>query len=243
MLTGQKVLGIVIILFTIGSGIFFTVNKFKSEVTNISASPSSSPAALEFLFNTNATPVPSGGVQQPAQTPTQTQVSQRPYFINKNVGKFPGVLNEDSLKNSAGEPSKKVVIETNKGNIEIEIFTDTPITSSNFLLLADGGFYDGLKFHRVENWVIQGGDPLGNGTGGPGYLFADEAVNKAYTKSIAAMANAGPNTNGSQFFILKTDYPLPPNYTIFGSVILGMDVVEKIKVGDIMQKVTVQPLK
>lgn len=239
MFTNQKLLGILLIIFVIGAATYITVNKFKQDVSSVTASPSPSPAGLEFILG-QQTPAPTAGEQQTkqkVQQPAQPQQTPRPYFINKNVGKFPGVLTESSLKN------KKVVIQTNRGNIEIEIFVDTPITSSNFLLLADGGFYDGLKFHRVEDWVVQGGDPLGNGTGGPGYLFQDEAVNRSYVKGIVAMANAGPNTNGSQFFILKTDYPLPPNYTIFGQIISGMDVVLNLKVGDVMQQVTIQVLQ
>ena len=239
-MTIQRFLGAIILLFITFSAIFFTVNKFKSEVVNVSASPTPFPSALEFIFSASTTPVVQQQNQKSQQAEPQAliqpQPTPRPYFINKNVGKFPGILTEDSLK------EKKVVVQTNKGTFEIEIFTDVPIASSNFLILADRGFYDGLKFHRVEDWVVQGGDPLGNGTGGPGYLFADEAVSRAYVKGIVAMANAGPNTNGSQFFVLKTDYQLAPNYTIFGKVITAMEVVEKISVGDVMQKVTIQNL-
>ncbi|MBI3109824.1 peptidylprolyl isomerase [Candidatus Daviesbacteria bacterium] len=127
----------------------------------------------------------------------------------------------------------------------MEIFTDTPIGSSNFILLAANGFYDGLKFHRIEkDFVVQGGDPLGDGTGGPGYTFQDEAVARDYNKGIVAYANAGPNTNGSQFFIMLADHPeLPKKYTIFGAVIVGQEVVDKLSVGDVMQKVVIQDLQ
>jgi cyclophilin family peptidyl-prolyl cis-trans isomerase len=92
--------------------------------------------------------------------------------------------------------------------------------------------------------VIQGGDPIGNGTGGPGYKFPDEPVTKKYLKGIVAMANSGPNTNGSQFFIMLDDNPdLPPNYYIFVKVLKGQDVVDKIAVGDLMNKVTIAPIK
>ncbi|MCL4365607.1 peptidylprolyl isomerase [Patescibacteria group bacterium] len=119
------------------------------------------------------------------------------------------------------------------------------MAASNFMVLAANGFYDGLTFHRVEpGFVIQGGDPDGNGAGGPGYEFADELVTRDYKKGIVAMANAGPDTNGSQFFIMLEDHPeLPKKYTIFGQVISGMEVVEKIAVGDVMQKVVIQNLK
>ena len=141
--------------------------------------------------------------------------------------------------------NKAVVIETAKGKIAIQVFPEVPQASSNFLLLASNGFYDNLTFHRVEkDFVVQGGDPNGNGSGGPGYTFADEPVLKDYTKGTVAMANAGPDTNGSQFFIMMDEHPeLPKKYTVFGAVIAGMDVVEKITAGDVMQKVIVQNLQ
>lgn len=134
---------------------------------------------------------------------------------------------------------------TTKGTFELEVYPDMPMTASNFIYLSANGFYDGLKFHRVEkDFVVQGGDPLGNGTGGPGYIFPNEAVTRDYNKGIVAMANGGPNTNGSQFFIMLADHPeLPKNYTIFAKVISGMEVVEKIEVGDVMKKVSIENLK
>jgi cyclophilin family peptidyl-prolyl cis-trans isomerase len=122
-----------------------------------------------------------------------------------------------------------------------------PVTVNNFVFLARNQFYDGLKFHRVEaGFVIQGGDPKGDGTGGPGYQFADEPVRSQYAKGCVAMANSGPNTNGSQFFICTADdqQTLTQNpqktYNLFGFVQTGMDVALKIQVGDVMTKVTVQ---
>ena len=137
---------------------------------------------------------------------------------------------------------KKAVVETEKGQIIIELLKDTPLASSNFIFLAQEKFYDGLTFHRKEKgFVIQGGDPHGDGTGGPGYAFADEPVTQDYLRGTVAMANAGPNTNGSQFFIMLADHPeLPKNYTIFGKVIEGMEAVDKITPGDIMAKVTIE---
>lgn len=164
----------------------------------------------------------------------------------KQYSKFPGVLPAEQLQNEeTSSPSKKAVIQTAKGKIEFEIFPDAPKAASNFIFLANDGFYNGLVFHRVvPGFVIQGGDPLGTGSGGPGYQFEDEPVNRKYDKGIVAMANAGPNTNGSQFFIMLEDNPtLPPNYTIFGKVISGQEVVNQIKVGDVMQKVSIEPLK
>ncbi len=131
------------------------------------------------------------------------------------------------------------VIETNYGTIELEFFReDAPKTVENFVELAKRGYYDGVIFHRViSGFVIQGGDPTGTGSGGEsiyGKRFEDETdadsplYQAGYKRGIVAMANAGPNTNGSQFFIMHQDYNLPPNYTIFGRVIEGLDTVDKI---------------
>jgi len=139
-------------------------------------------------------------------------------------------------KSSGG---KHAVIETDKGPIEIEFFeSDAPKAVENFRLLAEHGYYDNLTFHRiVKGFMIQGGDPAGDGTGGEsawGDTFADEIkadsplYSDGYKRGIIAMANAGPNTNGSQFFILHQDYPLPPRYVIFARVTTGMDVVDAL---------------
>ena len=134
----------------------------------------------------------------------------------------------------------RATLETTKGRIILELYPkDAPKTVNNFVTLARDGFYNGLTFHRVEPWVIQGGDPSGNGTGGPGYRFEDEPVRGEYLRGVLAMANAGPNTNGSQFFILKRDTPLPKQYNLFGKVVEGMDVVDRIVPGDRMTTVTI----
>ena len=136
-----------------------------------------------------------------------------------------------------------VVIKTNKGDIHLDLNpAEAPMTVNNFVTLARDGYYDGVTFHRVvPRFVIQGGDPTGTGSGGPGYKFKDEAVKRPYKAGTVAMANAGPHTNGSQFFICLEDQPgLPPNYTIFGDTVAGMDVVRNIRVGDVMQSVTIE---
>lgn len=122
------------------------------------------------------------------------------------------------------------VLNTTEGEITIDLYTDkTPITVNNFVSLSKENFYNNTIFHRVINgFMIQGGDPKGNGTGGPGYKFDDEKFEGEYTAGTIAMANAGPNTNGSQFFIMHKDYPLPKNYVIFGKVSKGLDIVDKI---------------
>lgn len=166
-----------------------------------------------------------------------TQIEGEP--MTKSYNQSPGLLPNEQIKN------KIATIETPKGTIKIEFFNeDAPLTVSNFIFLANDNYFDGLTFHRVEpGFVIQGGDPSGNGTGGPGYTFADEPVKKPYNRGIVAMANRGADTNGSQFFIMLADTPLPPSYTIFGQVIEGMDVVDKINIGDTMTTITIEDAK
>lgn len=153
----------------------------------------------------------------------------------KTFSKFPGAYQPEQLRDKAA------MIKTNKGIFYFLLFPETPLASSNFIFLTNQSFYDGLKFHRVEkNFVVQGGDPKGDGTGGPGYSFADEKVVGNYIKGTVAMANRGSDTNGSQFFIVLQDQPnLPPRYTIFGKVVKGLEVVEKLAIGDVMEKVSI----
>lgn len=133
----------------------------------------------------------------------------------------------------------QAVIETNRGEVVVNLLQDdAPVTVNNFVFLAEQGFYQNVPFHRViSGFMIQTGDPTGTGAGGPGYRFEDETVTRDYTPGTVAMANAGPNTNGSQFFIVHGDLrgQLPPNYTIFGEVTDGMSVVDEIA------NVSVQP--
>ncbi len=153
---------------------------------------------------------------------------------------FPGTLPDDQIQN------KQVRITTAKGDIVIRLFPDTaPMTVSNFVYLISNGYYDSLTFHRrEEGFVLQGGDPNGTGTGGPGYTFADELEDeRTYTRGIVAMANRGPDTNGSQFFIMLDDMALPKLYSIFGEVIEGMDVVDELPKGSVMTKVVVEDVK
>ena len=127
--------------------------------------------------------------------------------------------------------SYTATVKTNHGDITIELLPErSPQTVNNFVFLARDGFYDGVIFHRViKGFMIQGGDPTGTGMGGPGYKFRDELEGDgAYTRGTVAMANSGPNTNGSQFFIMHKDVGLPHSYTIFGKVTDGIDVVDAI---------------
>ena len=126
--------------------------------------------------------------------------------------------------------SYTAVLNTTAGPITVELLTgDAPNTVNNFVFLAREGFYDNVIFHRtIPEFMIQGGDPTGTGGGGPGYRFADEPVRRPYARGVMAMANAGPNTNGSQFFLMHADYSLQPNYTIFGQTISGLEAIDAI---------------
>jgi peptidyl-prolyl cis-trans isomerase B (cyclophilin B) len=144
------------------------------------------------------------------------------------------------------DPSKKynATIETTRGTIELELYpAHAPKTVNNFVFLARQGFYDGVTFHRViSNFMIQGGDPTGTGTGGPGYKFEDETYGNPlkHETGVISMANAGPNTNGSQFFITHSPQPhLNGKHTVFGKVTKGQDVVDAIRQGDKMTKVSI----
>lgn len=149
------------------------------------------------------------------------------------------IINNQNIESKNMKPSTAnhlVTIKTNLGEIKFETYdADAPNTVANFIKLASEGFYNGVIFHRViDGFMIQGGDPTGTGTGGPGYKFADElnpntpSYQAGYQKGVVAMANAGPDTNGSQFFIMVADYPLPNNYTIFGRVVSGQAVADQI---------------
>lgn len=144
------------------------------------------------------------------------------------------------------DPAKAytATISTNKGDIVIQLFPEfAPNTVNNFVFLAREGFYHGLPFHRViSNFMVQGGDPTGTGRGGPGYRFADEFAGNPLTHGTGAlsMANAGPNTNGSQFFITHAPQPhLNGKHTVFGQVKTGQDVLDAIRQGDVMVTVTI----
>jgi peptidyl-prolyl cis-trans isomerase B (cyclophilin B) len=137
-----------------------------------------------------------------------------------------------------------VSIETNRGTIELMLYPKhAPQTVNNFVFLAQQGFYDGVKFHRViPDFMIQTGDPTGTGRGGPGYRFADECKGNPlkHERCVISMANAGPNTNGSQFFITHLPTPhLNGKHTVFGKVTKGQDVVDAVQQGDVMVRITV----
>lgn len=144
-------------------------------------------------------------------TATMTDTNETPMIIDQNK-------------------AYTAIMHTDQGDIEISLNAKaTPKTVNNFVSLAKKNFYDNTIFHRViRGFMIQGGDPKGDGTGGPGYSFDDEPFTGEYSRGTIAMANAGPNTNGSQFFIMHAAYPLPKNYVIFGQTVKGLEVVDKI---------------
>lgn len=201
-----------------------------------------------FLFTSKRSPANDTIIPSPqlASTSTPNLSNVDLNATNKGLEKMSvpfEVLSADQIN------GKKVNISTDKGDISLQLFGDAPIAASNFLYLVNKKFYDGVIFHRViKGFMIQGGDPNGTGTGGPGYNFEDElnpataSYKKGYTRGVVAMANAGPNTNGSQFFIMHQDYQLPHSYTIFGSVISGMDVVDTIANSQVEGDKPLQPV-
>mgnify|MGYP001587064348 CR=1 FL=1 len=199
----------------------------KPIVTTPPAPPTHVNDELEANLQTNETTTTSD--EEAATSTMQTETPKQPLA-------YPGILSDEEVTN------KIVRIKTAKGEIVFELLPkEGPRAASNFAYLVKNKFYDGLTFHRIiAGFMAQGGDPLGNSTGGPGYAFEDDQVNLLYNKGIVAMANAGPNTNGSQFFIMLEDYPLPPSYSIFGRVLSGQDVVSKLVIGDVMETVTLE---
>ena len=189
--------------------------------------------------STPPTPEPPTPATTTVQTNSSVTSTTPPMTEPKKPLAFPGILP------SAETANKFIHIKTTKGNIVFQLLPqEGPKAASNFVYLTKLGFYNGLTFHRVvPGFVIQGGDPRGDGTGDPGYKFQDDPVHLPYNEGIVAMANSGPNTNGSQFFIMLADNPLPPNYSVFGRVTSGMDVVKQIQVGDIMTTVDVENKK
>ncbi len=134
-------------------------------------------------------------------------------------------------------------IETEKGNIVLELFAnDVPVTVNNFVFLTREGFYDNTTFHRViPDFMAQGGDPTGTGTGGPGYKFADEFTTHTHVAGALSMAKSGPNTNGSQFFITYTPQPhLDRKHSVFGQLTLGTEVLKSLKNGDTIVRITIE---
>ncbi len=176
---------------------------------------------------------------KPTSTPEGTSPTPAPTSkpTPKTYSKPPSMMIDTNKQYTA-------TIETSRGKVVLELFAkDVPRTVNNFVFLAREGFYDGTRFHRViDDFMVQGGDPTGTGSGGPGYAFADEFTQHKHIVGTLSMANAGANTNGSQFFIITTN-PQPHldgKHSVFGQLIEGMDVLRQIKQGDTLIKVTIQ---
>jgi cyclophilin family peptidyl-prolyl cis-trans isomerase len=181
------------------------------------------------------------GVESSAATPAQSGAASQPTAATGAAGANEGTSTTVSKPKQWSEPPAMqleagkdygATLHTSMGDIVVDLDEQgAPKTVNNFVFLAEQGFYTNVPFHRViKDFMIQTGDPTGTGAGGPGYKFADEPITKNYTKGTLAMANAGPNTNGSQFFICQVDNTnkLQKNYTIFGNVVSGQDVVDAI---------------
>lgn len=220
LMGGALIAVVIFILFFWGFDITTTIPK---PLNSIAPDP-----VIDQLVNNLST--------EPSETSltASTEVNIKP---NSDVKIKPIIIT--STTNQKTMPIVKIT--TNQGVITLELFADdAPKTVANFVTLAQKGFYDGVIFHRViSGFMIQGGDPTGTGMGGPGYKFADEldpstpSYQRGYVRGTVAMANAGPNTNGSQFFIMHKDYSLPNAYTIFGRVTAGMEVVDAIATSEV----------
>jgi cyclophilin family peptidyl-prolyl cis-trans isomerase len=182
--------------------------------------------------SSESTPTPSPSPTY-SPTPTKTPTAQPTSTVTPSPTQGGKTMQWSSAPKMSIDQNKQytVTMKTNFGDIVIQLFPkDAPLAVNNFVFLARQGYYDGVKFHRVvKNFMIQSGDPTGTGMGNPGYKFADEKVTRDYVAGTLAMANSGPNTNGSQFFIMLDDVTtLPKKYTIFGIVTSGFDVVQNI---------------
>jgi cyclophilin family peptidyl-prolyl cis-trans isomerase len=168
--------------------------------------------------------------QNAAPTPQQSAAAESPTSKKSQHSLAKTMYHDAPQMTLDTQKAYHATLSTSKGNIEVELFAKaTPVTVNNFIFLAREGFYDGTIFHRViKDFMIQGGDPSGDGTGGPGYRFPDETFSGEYERGTLAMANAGPNTNGSQFFIMHKNVPLPKSYVIFGKVTSGLEIVDAI---------------
>lgn len=190
------------------------------------ALPTETPAAGATVPNSQTTPT----AGTPADFAQACQKSEEKQFSQ------PDLIIDTSKKYVA-------TIKTAKGEILVELYSDTPTTTNNFVFLACKGFYDGLTFHRVvPGDLVQGGDPTGTGRGGPGYMISDEDDGGHLMEAgVISMAKAGPNTTGSQFFITYIPRPdLNADFTVFGEVTEGMDVAQQIAVGDVMETITIE---
>jgi cyclophilin family peptidyl-prolyl cis-trans isomerase len=193
--------------------------------------------AVAACSSTSGTPTPSAAESAaPASTARESAAPGSPAAPDPSAAGSPAA--QGSCPTAPPEPlpageTREVTIETGQGDIVIEVEADLgPLAAGNFVALAECGYYDGIVFHRIlPGFVIQGGDPTGTGSGGPGYEFPNDPVDVPYERGVVAMANAGRDTNGSQFFIVLGDAGLPPDYSVFGRVTSGMEIADEIAAG------------
>lgn len=206
---------ILVMVLLVGGLIYYSNNSGQNQ-----KSPDSTGSSLTDLGQ-----LPTRESSESSNSPKPTQASKGNNSMNNKYSEAPK-LSIDQKKDY------KAIIHTSKGDIKVDLYeTKVPNTVNNFVFLAREAFYNNTIFHRViKDFMIQGGDPTGTGMGGPGYRFADEKFDGEYVRGTLAMANAGPNTNGSQFFIMHKDNPLPKNYVIFGNVLddEGLKVLDAI---------------
>jgi cyclophilin family peptidyl-prolyl cis-trans isomerase/predicted small lipoprotein YifL len=195
-------------------------------------------AALALAFGLAACSLNGGGSPPPSATDAPTSAAPESTAPESAAPAGSPAAGGDGCPTSAPEPlpageTREVTIETDLGNVVIDVEADLgPLAAGNFVALAECGFYDGVVFHRImPDFVIQGGDPTGTGSGGPGYEFPNDPVSVPYERGVVAMANAGRDTNGSQFFIVLQEAGLPPDYSVFGRVTSGMEVADQISAG------------
>jgi cyclophilin family peptidyl-prolyl cis-trans isomerase len=225
----RKILGIVLIASAVMLSGCATPEIRKTEKKNELTFYSDSGGQQNAVTEKSKSKTPQVPPAPPNQSESQSEsnvqpTNNQPNLTNKKMYTTQPRMTIDQNKKYTA------TLKTDAGDIVVELTAkETPITVNNFVFLAREKFYDGTIFHRViQDFMIQGGDPEGTGAGGPGYKFADEKFTGEYKRGVLAMANSGPDTNGSQFFIMHKDNSLPPNYVIFGKVVTGMETVDKI---------------
>lgn len=227
-INNQDLVVVVLFFVLIGAIIYAAISKnTKPKENSVPApTPSEKATVIETLQENTDTVNPT--LPENNTTESKNSLSE---LVKQNMTTNDKLLTKKPEKSYlATEKTYTATLNTTAGTIKLKLFADkVPNTVNNFVYLSQIGFYNNTIFHRtIKSFMIQGGDPKGDGTGGPAYRFDDEKFDGEYKRGILAMANAGPNTNGSQFFIMHGDSPLPKNYVIFGSVTEGLDTVDNI---------------
>ncbi len=231
-INNQDLVVVVLFFVLIGAIIYAAISKnTKPKENSVPApTPSEKATVIETLQENTDTVNPT--LPENNTTESKNSLSE---LVKQNMTTNDKLLTKKPEKSYlATEKTYTATLNTTAGTIKLKLFADkVPNTVNNFVYLSQIGFYNNTIFHRtIKSFMIQGGDPKGDGTGGPAYRFEDEKFEGEYKRGILAMANAGPNTNGSQFFIMHADYALEKKYVIFGEVVEGLDIVDKIAAAD-----------